>query len=303
MNLNKINGNTYYINSHTNIGIYSFKNKNALLIDSEINNSNARKIDDVLTLNKLHPKYIINTHSHIDHCGGNHYFQDNYPGVLVYASTIDRVLMENSFINSSIVFSGNPTKNSFDNNTSLKVDYSIDLGLNKINDEKFNIIPLYGHTLGQIGIITSDRVCFLGDSIFSDEILSKYSFPYLFDIEKSMDTLSKIKEIDCDYFVLSHSEKILNKDEIQILATKNLANINNYLEQILELLDQPLSREDIVESLSILNSLSMSYNNYHLNFSSVCGFLAYLYNKNMIDYSIEDGRLYYFKKGSVSNDL
>ncbi|EET85572.1 zinc-dependent hydrolase [Clostridium carboxidivorans P7] len=39
MSLDKIKGNTYYINSVTNSGIFVFKNKNCLIIDTGSNNS------------------------------------------------------------------------------------------------------------------------------------------------------------------------------------------------------------------------------------------------------------------------
>ena len=59
LELNKIKGNTYFIDGPTNIGVYAFKNKFCILIDSGLDNSAARKIDDILKENKLHPKYII----------------------------------------------------------------------------------------------------------------------------------------------------------------------------------------------------------------------------------------------------
>lgn len=53
MELTKIKGNTFYINAPTNIGVFSYKNKNCLLIDTGINNTAARKIDNVLAENRL----------------------------------------------------------------------------------------------------------------------------------------------------------------------------------------------------------------------------------------------------------
>jgi hypothetical protein len=91
MELIKIKGNTYYIQAGTNIGVISFKNKNCLLVDTAINNTAARKIDTIISENSLHAKYIINTHSHEDHCGGNNYFKDTYPGTYVYASEIEKI--------------------------------------------------------------------------------------------------------------------------------------------------------------------------------------------------------------------
>lgn len=295
MNLSKIKGNTYYIDAATNSGIFVFKNKNCLIIDTGSNNTDAKKIEQAIQENNLHPKYIINTHNHLDHCGGNHYFQKNYPGCLVYTSLREKLFMENQELQPSIL-SSSPMKPITSSNKPINVDFILDYGINKINDEKFEIISLKGHSIEQVGIITPEKVCFLGDSIFSEEILEKYSFPYLYDIAESINSLNRIKELDADYFVISHSSSILSKDQIISLSDKNLENIKRYEKQILDLLDQPLTREDILENITILNDLSLNFYQYHLNFAGVSAFIAYLYSKDLVNYSIEDGKLYYYKK-------
>lgn len=297
MMLNKIKGSSYYIDAPTNIGVYVFKNKNCLLVDSGINSTQAKKIDEVLIQNDLHPKYIINTHSHIDHCGGNLYFKNNYPGVLIYTSPSEKLFMDNPLLHSYAQYSANPIKEIVRNNKIVPVDSIIDYGLNKINDEKFEIIPLKGHSIEQIGILTSEKVCYLGDSIFSEDIIEKYSFPYLINIEDSINTLKSIVNIDGDFFMVSHSNVLYTKNEIVALVNKNLQNIEDYINQISDLLDQPLTKEDLLENLIIINELKIkSLSEYHNYFSSVSAFLSYLYEKSNISFSIEDGKVYYFKK-------
>ncbi|WP_027625297.1 MBL fold metallo-hydrolase [Clostridium lundense] len=296
MELTKVKGNSYYINAPTNIGVYVFKNKNCILIDTGINNSAAKKIDEVLIENGLHPKYIVNTHNHIDHSGGNHYFQNNYPGCLVYTSAKEKLFMENIELQPQMLWGSIPIKGLYRVNSNFTVDFILDYGINKINDEKFEVISLGGHTEEQIGFITPEKVCFLGDSIFSKEIIDKYSLPYLYSIEKSIDTLNAINEIDADFFVIGHSDNILEKSEINSLVLKNLDNIQNYIDQILELLDQPQTKEDLLQNIVILNDLPMNFTQYHLNLSAISAFISYLYDKDIIDYSIEDGKLYFFKK-------
>lgn len=294
MELTKIKGNTYYINTSTNIGVYVFKNKNCILIDTGANNSASKKIDEVLTQNKLHPKYIINTHSHLDHCGGNTYFQSNYPGCLVYTSSKEKLFMENGDLHASILSMGSPYKSLDKSNKPLSVDFSLEYGMNKINDEKFEVISLKGHSIEQLGIITPEKVCFLGDSLFSDITINKYSLPYLYDIEESLNTLNFVKNIDADYFVIGHSDKIYEKIDITELAEKNIENITTYMNDILELLDQPLSKEDVLENLALLNNLDMDFRQYHLNLSAVSAFLSYLYNNGKINSSMQDGKLYFY---------
>lgn len=295
MELTKIKGNTYYINGPTNIGVYSYKNKNCLLIDSGKNNSASRKIEEVLKQNKLHIKSIINTHSHIDHCGGNSYFKNNYTGCLVYTSSKEKVYMENIELHPSMIFSAFPMKELQEDFKSIVVDHVLDYGITKINDEKFEIICLKGHSSESIGIVTSDKVCFLGDSIFSNSILDKYSFPYLFNIEDSINTLKAIRDIDADYFVISHAEDVILREQLMVLIDRNINNIEKYLKDITELLEKPLTKEELMENIVVLNDLSLDLRQYYLNFSSLSAFLTYLYEKKLIAYTIENGKLYFYK--------
>ncbi|WP_032120590.1 MBL fold metallo-hydrolase [Clostridium amazonitimonense] len=296
MELIKINGNSYYIPSGTNIGVYTFKNKNCILIDTGINNTSAKKVQEALLNNNLHPKYIINTHSHLDHCGGNNYFLNNYPGCSVYTSLKEKIFMENPELMPYALFSSYAAKEINKSTTSMNVDVILDYGINKINEEKIEIISLKGHSMEHIGIITPDKVCYLGDSIFSEEIIKKYPFPYLYNIEESLNTLEYIKNIDADYFMVSHAKSTYSKEEIIYLANINIKNIEKYINQCLELLEQPLTREELLESISLLNEINLNFNEYYLNLGSISAFIAYLYNKLLIQYSTEDGKLYYYRK-------
>ena len=123
MGLKKIRGNTYYIHGATNIGVYAFKNKNCVLIDTGINNTVARRIERVLIDNRFHPKYIINTHSHLDHCGGNNYFLENYPGCILYASKGESIFMENPEFTSYTLFASSGLKSMKGMNNPIEVDY------------------------------------------------------------------------------------------------------------------------------------------------------------------------------------
>lgn len=296
MELTKIKGNTYYIQAPTNIGVYTFKNKSCLIIDSGINNSAARKIDEVLIQNGFAVRYIINTHNHIDHSGGNLHIVSEHTGCTVYASEKEKLYMENQELGNSMLCSASPIKIFEKSSKPLSVNYVLDYGTNKIGDEKIEIIPLPGHSIEQIGVITPEKVCFTGDSVFSREIIQKYSIPVLYDISESLKTLEYAKEIDADYFVISHSPSVIERDEFLKVVDLNIENIHKYADQILELLDQPMSREDIVENISILNDLSLNFKEYHLCFSTISAFITYFYENGLIDYSIEDGKLYYFKK-------
>ncbi len=296
MELNKINGNSYWIKAGTNIGVFTFKNKNCLLIDTGINNTSARKKDEVLKASNLHPKYIINTHSHLDHCGGNNYFTENYPGCVTYTSLKESLFMENQELRPYTLFNSKAPNSVKSSNKPINVDNILEYGVNKINDEKIEIISLKGHSIEQIGVVTPDKVCYLGDGIFSEDIINKYSLPYLYDIDNSISTLNSIKDIEADFFIVSHGEGLYNREEIIALADKNICNIEKYCEQLIELAEQPSTKEDLLQNICILNDLSMDFNQYYINQAALSAFIAYLVNKNILEHSVENEKLYYYRK-------
>jgi len=293
--LEKINGNTYFIPGVTNIGVYSYKNKNCMLIDTGINNTKARKVDEELQGASLHAKYIINTHAHSDHGGGNKFFTDTYPGCEVYASEETALYLKHPDLYSTMLYSSpNSIKYLKSMVSPSKVDFTLKEGINKINDEKFEVLSTPGHCPGHIAIITPDRVCFLGDSIFSSMILEKYMLPSLLDIESQLSTLEKLSHIDADYFVVAHAQDVYSKEGLLELIDENKKAIELYEAQIIELLNQPYTKEGIVESIIILNDMETDFKEYHIVYSTISAYLNYLYTRDKIKYSIEDGRLYYF---------
>jgi len=299
MELNKINGNTYFIDNPTNVGVYLFKNKYCMLVDTGINNTVAGKFDEVLNRSGIKPKYIVNTHNHPDHSGANLYFKEHHPGSVFYASLGEKLFIENDYLFSTYIYGANPIKELKKRNAKSRgvdVDTVLEYGINKINDEKFEVISLKGHSIEQIGIATPDRVCFMGDSLFSDDIREKYSFPFLFDIEEQLDTIEYIMTLEYDYYLLSHDNKVYCTQEIRDLAKRNRTSIQKHIDDIKELLNQPLTREELLEQIAVLNNMELEFRSYHLCLSAAGAFIAYLYNADILSYEVENGKLYYYLK-------
>ncbi|MDD3364483.1 MAG: MBL fold metallo-hydrolase [Syntrophomonas sp.] len=299
MQLTKINGNTYYIPAPTNIGVFQFKDKYTLLIDTGDNNQDARKISEIVQSSNLNIKYIVNTHNHIDHAGGNVFFQEHYPGSLIYASEDEKLFLENAYLFPMYLYGGRPVNElsrHFLKSKKLRIDEVMTAGTCKINEDKFEIIPLPGHARGQIGIGTRDKVCFLGDSLFSQEIIAKYSFPFLFDIKDQLNTYKTIEKLDYDLFVIGHASQIYNPSEIKDLVKFNQDNLKYYLNLALDLFTQPHTREELLEEICILEELQLDFKEYYFSLSTIGAIIAYLHDQEELNYQIENGKLYYYKK-------
>lgn len=299
MQLEKINGNSYYIPSPTNIGIFQFKDKYALIVDSGDNKQQARKIDELLRQHGLTVKYVVNTHNHIDHSGGNLYFQENYPGAVFHASAAEKLFIEENYLFALYLYGANPLhelSRHFMRSQTVTVHNTLSPGLCKINEDKFDIIPLPGHARGQIGIATRDRVCYLGDALFSQNIMAKYSFPFLFDIADQFDTYHTLQGLDYDYYVLGHADQVYNPAEMKNLVDLNEHNLNQYLDLTMEILLQPKTREELLEEITILKDLTLDFKEYYFSLSTLGAMISYLYDKDLLSYELENGKLYYYRK-------
>lgn len=298
MELTRINGNTFFIPGPTNIGVFQFKDRYTLLIDSGDNNQQARKITETLADNNMNIKYVLNTHEHIDHTGGNLFIREHFPGSIFYASREAKLFIENDSLFPLYLYGGNPINElsrHFVKNKKFEINYELSSGTTKINDEKFDIIPLVGHACGQIGIGTKDKVCFLGDALFSAEIIDKYSFPFLYDINAQFQTFDTIFNLDYEYFVVGHASRIYSAQEIQNLVSINKDNLNKYLNLILDLLEQPKSREELLEEIIILEDLNPDFKEYYFLLSTTGAIISFLYQKELLTYQVENGKVFFYK--------
>jgi len=295
MELKKLRGRTYYIPGATNVGVYRYRNGLCTLVDTGLYNATGRKIIDVLEDNNLKVKYIINTHAHPDHFGANNFIKEKYPGAFIAASGKERIFMENCLLEQIVFYGASPmpglsTRILKAHDT--EVDIEVSEGVIELENKKFEIILLEGHTIGQIGVATEDSVLFCGDSFFSEDKMEKYPFPFVFDVGAHLKTLEFLLDTNYECYMISHCDTPL--DNPKPLIQKNIENVNNNLQIILDFLAQPLTREDLTELIIKNYDIPMNISQYFITISSVGAFLSYLLEKQLINMDIIDGKMYFY---------
>lgn len=294
MDLFKIRGNTYYIDAPTNVGVFSYRNKNCLVIDTGINNTQGRKIMEVTESSGLHPKFIFNTHNHPDHSAGNRVFREAYPGVIVHASPLAKIYIENPIVHSTMLFSASAPSTIFRSSPVHNIDVELAAGQCKIGDEKFTVFELPGHSPDQIGIMTSDKVLFCGDAVFSRETIEKYKIPYLHDAAAYLSSMEMLKQTDAEIFVIGHSSPPLEKDDFTTLVDFNIANLQDCCALIVDLCAQPQTKESLLENLISLYELEVDELQYLLDFASVSALVSMLLDAGKLKVEIQSGRMYFY---------
>ena len=136
----------------------SDENSPAMIIDP---GDQARKIQQVLEKYKLKPAFIINTHGHYDHIGGDDKF-----GVPVYIHEKEAASLKDPQLNLSGLFA-------LDYQVKSEIRMLKDNEIIGLDDIQLKVIHMPGHTPGGIALKMlkpSDKIIFTGDSLFCQGI-------------------------------------------------------------------------------------------------------------------------------------
>lgn len=139
--------------------VWDETSKEAALIDPANESSH---LAEFIISESLKVKYIINTHGHADHIGGNSYFQKLYSGAKLAIHQLDASSLACSRSNLS-EFIGSPV-------ISPEPDMILEDGdVLFLGKNEMKIIHCPGHTQGGITVYTGNLL-FSGDSLFDHEI-------------------------------------------------------------------------------------------------------------------------------------
>lgn len=277
----KLNNNLILFEDKTNILLYT-NNTNAYLIDTSNNRKTIDKVIEYLKDNNLNLKYIINTHSHVDHTKYNYYLK-KITNCKITTSNKERFFLENNDLNYDLLSCGLENiivKNEFFSNQKIKTSR-----LPRIKNIEY--INLKGHSYDMIGILIDDKYFFIGDSIFSLKEL-KY-FPYIYDIDEFLNTLNELKKYKDKIIISSHIGIISNLLE---LIDLNKKNIYENIEILLSLINNKIDINSLF--LKYLDNKSLKTNEitYFLYKKTFNSYVNYLVKNNLVKFVLENNLIY-----------
>lgn len=290
-----IKNNTYYIKSELNIGLYTANGKDCILIDTGYAGPMTDSLLKLLEENNLNVIGIINTHSHIDHIGGNSALQRKY-NCKIAAPRIENVFIENPQVAGMYIYPTLPFKSiSITRPPASIVDIIIKESANKftIGGNDFDAISLKGHSPNHMGIITPDNVLFTGDSFLGLKVLEKLKLPFNYDLTEDFKSKKLLLETDYAYYVPSHGVPLRDISET---IKSNLDYFHNISQKILSILDKPLSLDQIMGRILKEYDINQELVPYLTAQTCISGFLSYLENTNRLSLIFDDKILKYRAK-------
>lgn len=276
MELKQIGPKTFCIEHDTNIGIHFTDDGRMYLIDTG-SKGDGEKIDEILSREGWVPSCIINTHTHIDHIGGNEFLMRKY-GIPAYCTDYDMAFAHYSELEAAYMNGGYPAEK-------LRTIFAHPgmIGFRSIEKETPDGIDwtyLPGHSFGMIGIRTSDDIWFLGDSYLSRSFLKQYTFGFIYNVEAYIDTLKKLKEFKGALFVPSHG--ILETDIVPTLE-QNLRSVTEMCGMICETCREYRGQDEILQQMYERLRMHARPAQHALLSSTVKSYLTYLQDRNKLE--------------------
>lgn len=276
MELKQIGSKTFCIEHDTNIGIHFTDDGRMYLIDTG-SKGDGEKIDEILSREGWVPSCIINTHTHIDHIGGNEFLMRKY-GIPAYCTDYDMAFAHYSELEAAYMNGGYPAEK-------LRTIFAHPgmIGFRSIEKETPDGIDwtyLPGHSFGMIGIRTSDDIWFLGDSYLSRNFLKQYTFGFIYNVEAYIDTLKKLKEFKGALFVPSHG--ILETDIVPSLE-QNLRSVAEMCSMICETCREYRGQDEILQQMYERLRMHARPAQHALLSSTVKSYLTYLQDRNKLE--------------------
>lgn len=276
MELKQIGPKTFCIEHDTNIGIHFTDDGRMYLIDTG-SKGDGEKIDEILSREGWVPSCIINTHTHIDHIGGNKFLMRKY-GIPAYCTDYDMAFAHYSELEAAYMNGGYPAEK-------LRTIFAHPgmIGFRSIEKETPDGIDwtyLPGHSFGMIGIRTSDDIWFLGDSYLSRNFLKQYTFGFIYNVEAYIDTLKKLKEFKGALFVPSHG--IIETDIVPTLE-QNLRSVTEMCGMICETCREYRGQDEILQQMYERLRMHARPAQHALLSSTVKSYLTYLQDRNKLE--------------------
>ena len=284
---------TWYVDCPAKVGIYEHSPGRVCLIDSGSDAGAAKKVLRGLEERGLTATAIFNTHSHADHVGGNALIQQR-TGIPAYAFGVEAPFVRDPVLEPTVLFGACPYREI--RNKFLEAKPSDCCPLTEdVLPPGLAFTDLHGHAAGMVGYRTADDVWFVADAVLSEEALEKHRVSYTFDVGAYLLALDRLETLEGRVFVPSHAEPAA---DLRPLIEANRRRMAAVLDLLLELLETPMTTEQVIRAVFRQYGLKMVHNQYATVGATLRSCLSYLHGEKQLDIRFEDDWMLWQRSGA-----
>lgn len=298
--LQHLAGRAYVAPGGVNIGVVMAGDDRAIMIDTGLNDSAARKVLRALREQGREVSAIVTTHGHADHFGGNA-FVVKRTGARVYAPVIDEAILRYPLFQPVTLFAGadppESMRGSFMLAEASPVDVVYEPGLLEVEGVEFEVVSLAGHSGNQMGLRV-DGVFYCADVVLPDRVIDRYKMPYLYAVGDHLRALDTAGSVDHLYAVPGHGPVV---EDVQQLVQGNRDLVLDVADRVVRIASEMLPAGEILARL--LEELGADPHDppsYYLLHPTIYAFLSWLEREGRVNHTITGGRSLWRASGRTS---
>lgn len=286
----------YHWQSGSNAGIL-VQGEQALVIDAGLDRSSAADIAQAVEKLGARSIAILITHAHADHFGGASFLARRAGDIPVLASSFEATIVRHPLWEPLYLYSGavpiEELQHKFTLAKPCAVTQEVEPGPLEIGPFQLDIIPLYGHAVGQIGVVWGD-ICYTADAFFPPDLVQKHGIPFCVDLDAALEALARLGTAGYRWFAPGHGPAVQSPAEA---ITANRERLQRIRELCLEALREPAEPADILRyaagALGVVITQPVSY---LLAQTTILAALASCQRAGLADVGVSDNRLMWHRK-------
>lgn len=208
------------------IPFYRLTDTDIVLLDTGIAASDREGLTALLEEHGLRPKGILCSHAHYDHVGNAAYLRRRY------GCPIAMPMIEAAICADATAFRANYETLTYGTIQSMfpeecflsDVLISPDIDHLDFCGVRFGLLPLPGHSAGQMGFITPDGTAYLADCLLGPEQLQRFKLPTIMHIARDLTVMESLRSLRCPVYVLAHKTSVT---ELGPVIDANIAAIHD----------------------------------------------------------------------------
>ncbi len=281
-----------FIPGGVNVGVVLGEHGSVAMVDTGLNDTNARKALKAIEQDLGRPvTRILTTHAHADHFGGNATVVKR-TGAEVWAPPIDEAIIRNPILQPALLFAGADPPPALRNGFLLADPSPVDVVIDdkRIDFEQvpIQVVPLYGHSPGQVGFLV-DGVFFCADIVLPASVLEKYRIPYLYSVGDHLKSLEHALTIECSVAISGHGPK---HEELAGAVALNRSLIDQVLDVVLNYCAEPRTAEEVFHHvLDAFEAPVSDPSGYYLLHPTIHAFLSELTSRGNLFGEVIDRRM------------
>lgn len=288
--LEQLSERVYFAPGGVNIGVILASDDGAIMVDSGLNDSAARKVLRDLQALDRRVVAIVTTHGHADHFGGNA-FVVKRTGARVFAPAWDETVLRYPLFQPLVLFAGAdpPTslRGSFMLAEQSPVDVIYDAGPLDVAGVQLEAISLAGHSGNQMGVLIDD-VFFCADVVFPERVIERYRMPYLYSVRDHLASLERAAKVPHRVAVPGHGPLL---EPIDAAVEQNLTLVHRIADMVVDICASPRMPEEVLaELLTRLDAAPADPSSFYLLHPTAFAYLTHLEAEGRVTHVIEHGR-------------